>query len=81
MTRNEAKTLWIANFKAFDKLNRNIAKAQFADMQNNGARFDDFTGLLRMLRSQAEKARAAAMAASTEAALIIEASAEWKEAA
>lgn len=80
MTKQQAKALWIANFQAFDKLNRNIGKAQFADMQRNGARFDDFADLLGRLRNKAKTARAAAMAATTDIAIITEAMNEWKAA-
>ena len=77
----DAKNLWIANFKAFDKYNRNVAKAQFADAQRSGAQFSDFSEMLDRLRLKATEAREAAMAATTDAAIIAEAAAEWKRAA
>lgn len=81
MTRNEAKALWISSFAAFAKLNRNIGKAQFADMQNNGARFEDFEALLGRLRSKAQEINKAAIAATTDVSIITEAEAEWRKAA
>jgi hypothetical protein len=81
MTRNEAKALWISSFAAFAKLNRNIAKAQFADMQRKGSQFSDFETLLSRLRSKAQKANKAAIAATTDVSIITEAEAEWRKAA
>jgi hypothetical protein len=81
MTRNEAKALWISSFAAFAKLNRNIAKAQFADMQRRGAQFSDFEALLGRLRAKAEEANKDAIAASTDVSIITEAEADWRKAA
>lgn len=81
MINADAKNLWIANFKAFDKYNRNVAKAQFADAQRNGAQFSDFSEMLGRLHLKATEARAAAMAASTDAEIIASAAAEWNRAA
>jgi hypothetical protein len=81
MTRNEAKALWISSFAAFDKLHRNVAKAQFADMQRKGAQFSDFEALLGRLRSKAQEINKAAIAATTDVSVIIEAEAEWRAAA
>ena len=81
MTRTEAKNLWISSFAAFDKLHRNIAKAQFADMQRNGARFEDFEALLGRLRSKALEINKAAIAATADVSIILEAEAEWRKAA
>lgn len=78
---NEAKALWIASFKAFDKYNRNVAKAQFADAQRNGSQFSDFADLLDRLRVKATEANQAAIAATTDVAVIAAAASEWKQAA
>lgn len=81
MTRAEAKALWISSFVAFDKLNRNLAKAQFADAQGRGDQFSDFAPLLGRLRSKAEEINKAAIAATTDASIIAEAASEWRGAA
>jgi hypothetical protein len=78
MTRTQIKALWIASFKAFDKLHLNIAKAQFADAQRNGAQFSDFADLLDRLRAKAVEANQAAVVASNDPRLIAEAHIEWR---
>jgi hypothetical protein len=81
MTRNEAKALWISSFAAFAKLNRNIAKAQFAEAQRRGVQFSDFEAMLGRLRAQAQEINKAAIAATTDVSIITEAEAEWRKAA
>jgi hypothetical protein len=50
-------------------------------MQRRGAQFSDFEALLGRLRSKAQEANKAAIAATTDVSIITEAEAEWRRAA